>query len=282
MKTGLVLEGGAMRGMFTCGIIDTFINNDIKFDGVVGVSAGAIFGVNYPSKQAGRVISYNLEYIKDKRYMGLDSLIKTGDLINKDFAYYTVPLKYYPFDFDTYHNSGIPFYACVTNMETGQPEYYQINDFDFGMEVLRASASMPFVTRPVMLNGKPCLDGGVADSIPFKFMLGKGYDRLVVVLTRDIDYVKKPMPPLPIKLKYRKYPAFAERLINRHIEYNKSIAQLKELEKEGTVFIIRPSVPLGIGRTERNIEKMKATYNRGLTDGAAILEQMKAFMASEG
>ena len=157
MKTGLVLEGGAMRGMFTCGIIDIFINNDIKFDGVVGVSAGAIFGVNYPSKQAGRVISYNLEYIKDKRYMGLGSLIKTGDLINKDFAYYTVPLEYYPFDFETYHNSGIPFYACVTNMETGQPEYYQINDFDFGMEVLRASASMPFVTRPVMLNGKPFL-----------------------------------------------------------------------------------------------------------------------------
>ena len=278
MKTGLVLEGGAMRGMFTVGVLDVFIKEDIKVDGIVGVSAGAIFGVNYPSKQAGRVIAYNMEFLDDPRYMGMRSLITTGDLINKEFAYYTVPFDYYPFDNETYHNSGMPFYACVTNMLTGEAEYYRVEDIEKGMEILRASASMPFVTKPVMIDGVPYLDGGVADSIPYKYMFENGYDKLVVILTRDTDYVKSPMPPAPVKFFYRKYPEFAERLLHRHEEYNEAVKELAELEKEGKVFIIRPDAPLGIRRTERDKEKMQMVYNRGIAQGEKELAALKEFL----
>ena len=278
MKTGLVLEGGAMRGMFTVGVLDVFIKEDIKVDGIVGVSAGAIFGVNYPSKQAGRVIAYNMEFLDDPRYMGMRSLVTTGDLINKDFAYYTVPFDYYPFDNETYHNSGMPFYACVTNMLTGEAEYYQVEDIEKGMEILRASASMPFVTKPVMIDGIPYLDGGVADSIPYNYMFESGYDKLVVILTRDKGYEKSPMPPAPVKFYYRKYPKFAERLIHRHEEYNEAVKELANLEKEGKVFIIRPDAPLGIRRTERDKEKMQMVYNRGIAQCEKELDALKEFL----
>ncbi|MBR0112769.1 MAG: patatin family protein [Clostridia bacterium] len=280
-KYGLVLEGGAMRGMFTAGVIDVFIDNDIKFDGAIGVSAGAVIGINYPSKQKGRAIGYTLDFIKDKRYMGIGNLIKTGDLIGKDFAYYTVPVKYYPFDEETFHKTGIPFYAAVTNMETGDAEYFEIEDFDFGMEALRASASLPFVTKPVMLNGKPYLDGGVADSIPYRKMFELGYDKLVVVLTRDGSYRKSPMPAFPTRYVYRKYPAFADRIMDRHNEYNSTVRELEKLESEGRVFIIRPPAPLGIGRTERNLEKIKRTYEKGLAQGEARLGALKEFLSGK-
>lgn len=278
MKTGLVLEGGAMRGMFTVGVLDVFIKEDIKVDGIVGVSAGAIFGVNYPSKQAGRVIAYNMEFLDDPRYMGMRSLVTTGDLINKDFAYYTVPFDYYPFDNEAYQNSGMPFYACVTNMLTGEAEYYRVEDIEKGMEILRASASMPFVTKPVMIDGVPYLDGGVADSIPYKYMFENGYDKLVVILTRDLGYVKSPMPPAPVKFFYRKYPEFAERLLHRHEEYNEAVKELAELEKDGKVFIIRPDAPLGIRRTERDKGKMQMVYNRGIAQGEKELAALKEFL----
>ncbi len=280
MKIGLVLEGGAMRGMFTVGVLDVFIKENIKVDGIVGVSAGAIFGVNYPSKQIGRVVDYNMEFLDDKRYMGMHSLITTGDLINKEFAYYTVPFDYYPFDEEAYRNSGMPFYACVTNMLTGEAEYYLVEDIEKGMEILRASASMPFVTRPVLIDGVPYLDGGVADSIPYKYMFESGYDKLVVILTRDKDYRKSPMPPAPVKMVYRKYPQFANRLLNRHNDYNEAVKELAELEKEGKVFIIRPEESLGIRRTERDKEKMMMVYNRGVAQGEKQLADLIEFIGN--
>ena len=185
MKTGLVLEGGAMRGMYTAGVLDVMLDEDIHVDGVIGVSAGVLFGVNYLSKQRGRSIRYNKRFNGDKRYMGMHSLFTTGNIVNTEFAYYTVPYELDVFDDETFMNSGVPFYAVVTNMQTGKPEYMQIHSVFDQMEVLRASASMPLVSKPVYLDGVPYLDGGIADSIPYEKMMEMGYDRIIVVLTRD-------------------------------------------------------------------------------------------------
>ena len=212
MKTGLVLEGGAMRGIYTAGVLDVFMEHDISFDGVIGVSAGALFGVNLLSKQKGRVIRYNKRFNGDKNYMGLKPLLKTGNIIDTRYAYYEVPLKLDLFDNAAFMASNIPFYAVVTNIETGEAEYIQIKDVFAQMETLRASASMPFVSKPVALDGKWYLDGAVADSIPYEKFLEMGYDRLVVVLTKDADYVKSPVSPFMTKAFYdKKYADFADK-----------------------------------------------------------------------
>lgn len=273
MKTGLVLEGGAMRGMFTAGVLDVFMEHDIKVDGIIGVSAGALFGVNYLSKQPGRVLRYNKKYASDKRYMGMYSLIKTGDIVNKDFAYYTVAKSLDIFDNETFMASKIPYYVVTTNMETGRAEYMQIKNVFADMEILRASASMPFVSRPVILNGKKYLDGGVADSIPYQKFLEMGYERLIVVLTRDLNYVKKPMSKKLISLYYHDYPKFKEQLINRHENYNQSIETLKQLEKSGKVILIRPSQPIEIGRMEKNPEMLQKVYDFGKKDAKEFVEK---------
>lgn len=273
MKTGLVLEGGAMRGMFTAGVLDVFMEHDIKVDGIIGVSAGALFGVNYLSKQPGRVLRYNKKYASDKRYMGMYSLIKTGDIVNKEFAYYTVAKSLDIFDNETFMASKIPYYVVTTNMETGRAEYMQIKNVFEDMEILRASASMPFVSRPVILNGKKYLDGGVADSIPYQKFLEMGYERLIVVLTRDLNYVKKPMSKKLISLYYHDYPKFKEQLINRHENYNQSIETLKQLEKSGKVILIRPSQPIEIGRMEKNPEMLQKVYDFGKKDAKEFVEK---------
>lgn len=272
-KTGLVLEGGAMRGMFTAGVLDVFMENKVQIDGIIGVSAGALFGVNFLSNQPGRVIRYNKKYAGDKRNMGIHSLLTTGDIVNKDFAYYTVPQQLDIFDDQTFTDSKIPFYAVVTNMETGQPEYMQVKSVFQDMEILRASGSMPFVTKPVVINGQKYLDGGVSDSIPYKKFFEMGYEHLIVVLTRDIDYVKKPMSKRLISMFYRSYPRFMEQLIRRHDIYNQSIAELKKLEKEGRVTIIRPSEPIQISRMEKDPNKLQEVYELGRKDGMTFLDE---------
>ena len=193
--------------------------------------------------------------------------------MNKEFAYYTVPQKIDIFDDETYKNSGVPFYAVVTNMETGEPEYMQVKSVFEDMEILRASGSMPFVTKPVLLNGKPYLDGGVSDSVPYKKFMEMGYEKLVVILTRDLTYEKKPMPASAISLKYRKYPKFKEQLIHRHENYNSSIRELRKLEKEGKVSIVRPSVPIEISRMEKNPENLQRVYDLGIKDGKTFIER---------
>ena len=184
MKVGLVLEGGAMRGMYTAGVLDTFLDNDINVDGIIGTSAGVLFGVNYPSKQKGRVIRYNKKYCKDKRYMGLHSLITTRNVINKEFSFYEVPFKLDVFDDKTYSESNVDFYATITNVETGKPEYVKIGSILEEMELLRATSAMPFVSKIVELGGNKYLDGGVSDSIPVDKCKELGYEKIIVILTR--------------------------------------------------------------------------------------------------
>ena len=278
MKLGLVLEGGAMRGMYTAGVLDVLLDGQIEVQGVIGVSAGAVFGVNFLSRQRGRVIRYNKRCNGDKEYMGVRQLLKTGNLVSTDFAYGTVPRELDPFDDETFQACGVPFYAGVTSLDSGKIEYMQVKSVLEQMDVLRASASMPFLSRPVELHGKRYLDGGVADSIPFQKMLELGHDRLIVVLTRDRSYVKAPMPAAAVKLWYGRYRGFSQALLHRHEEYARSVRQLEVLEQLGAAFVFRPSEPITIGRMEKDPEKLQAVYELGIADGRRGRAALKEFL----
>ncbi len=270
METGLVLEGGAMRGMYTAGVLDVFLENKIKVDCIVGVSAGALFGVNFLSGQKGRVIRYNKQFNGDKNYIGLRPLLREGNIVSTKYAYEEVPRRLDPFDDAAYKKSGIPFYAVVTNMENGMPEYIKIDSVFEQMDVLRASGSMPFVSRPVEISGQKYLDGGISDSIPFRFAESLGCDRLIVILTRDMAYRKKPMSPALIRLWFGKSP-IAEKLLLRHEVYNRSVEKLKEWEANGKAVVIRPSSPVEIGRIETDPDKLQSVYDLGVKDGMSYV-----------
>ena len=281
MKTGLVLEGGAMRGMFTAGVLDTFLDAGVKADEVVGVSAGALFGVNYLSGQKGRAVRYNKRYNGDKNYMGLRPLLKEGNLFSTSYAYDLVPRRLDPFDDAAFQNSGVPFFAVVTNVDTGQAEYMQVKSVFDQMDLLRASGSMPFVSRPVEWEGRRYLDGGIADSIPFEWMAARGCDRLIVVLTREAGYRKTPMNGAMLRLLGRKYPAIARRLAARHTDYNRALEELERWQAEGRAFVIRPSVKTPISRIETDPDKLQQVYDLGLADGQAALPALQAYLAGQ-
>lgn len=278
MKVGLVLEGGAMRGMFTAGVLDVFMEKGIVADGIVGVSAGALFGVNYLSGQKGRVIRYNKRFNGDRDYLGIRPLLREGNIVSTKYAYEEVPHRLDPFDDKKYKEAKVPFYAVVTNVETGEPEYIQIKSVFEQMDALRASGSMPFVSKTVTIDGKTYLDGGISDSIPFQWLHKQGYDKLIVILTRDKDYRKKPMSPLPIKLFLKKYPKIADRLLHRHEVYNDAAETLSKWEQTGKAFVIRPSKPIEIKRTETDPDKLQEVYELGLQDGTQCLEKLKEYL----
>jgi len=278
MKIGLVLEGGAMRGMYTAGVLDVFLEEEIKVDGIIGVSAGVLFGVNYLSKQKGRVIRYNKKYSKDKRYMGIHSLIKTGNIINKDFAYYEVPTKLDVFDQKTYSKSNIPFYATVTNVETGEAEYIKVDDVFKQMELLRATSAMPMVSKIVELDGQKYLDGAIADSIPIDKMMELGYDKLIVVLTKPQGYKKKKRGNSLINLFYRKYPKFAKAMQNRYKNYNQTIDKISDMENKSEIFVIRPSKEVKMSRIEKNPNKLQEMYDLGIKDCWDVIDEVKKYI----
>lgn len=280
MKKGLVLEGGGHRGIFTAGILDVFLENDISFDGVIGVSAGAVHGASFLSKQNGRSLRYALKYCNDKRYMGIGSLLKTGDYFNVDFCYYQLPQVLDPFDNETFENKTSEYYTVSTDVYTGKAVYHQCdtlrNDF---IKWIVASASMPLVARIVDVNGKKLLDGGVADSIPEAAFRKMGYTKNVVILTQPKGYEKNKNSMLPlIKRVYRKYPKFVEAVENRHVIYNQQLKDLEKLEKSGDVYILRPKNDLAASRTERNPEKMQDTYDCGRKLALEEVEKIKAFL----
>lgn len=266
MKIGLILEGGGMRGLYTAAIMDYFLGTNIQFDGIVSVSAGALFGINFLSQDKYRALRYNLKYIKDKRYMSYHSLFTTGNIINRDFAFTQLPKFLDPFDNETFKQSATDFYVTVTNMKTGGPEYFKIEDGFEQIELLRATSALPFVSKPVIYDQIPYLDGGVSDSIPYKKAFELGYDKLIVILTRPIQYRKKKPNYLPINLLYSKYPNFSKTLKNRYLNYNQAVEELIELERENKIFIIRPSQSLTINRLENNPQKLIDIYKLGLSD----------------
>lgn len=277
MKTGLLLEGGAMRGLYTAGILDEFMEKDIKIDGIIGVSAGALFGMNYKSKQIGRVLRYNKKYAKNKDYMGFYSLISTGDIMNREFCFNKIVNELDPVDFETFKRTEVEFYAVVTNMETGKPEYIKIDDLKdkVQLEYLRASGSMPYVSKPVIIKGKKYLDGGISDSIPIEKIMNMGFDRVVVILTRPIEYRKKKGNEKIPQIYYRKYPKLVETINNRYKMYNEEVEKVIQLEKEKKIFVIRPSRTVGIKRIERDIDKIQEMYDLGKSD---IQEKMDGLL----
>lgn len=278
MKIGLVLEGGAMRGLFTAGVLDIFLDNNVEVTDVVGVSAGTLFGVNYVSKQRGRALRYNLKYINDKRYMNVRSWLKTGNLINKDFTYYKLPFQLDVFDNKTFKESPINFFATVTNIETGEAEFVKIKDAYKQMETLRATSALPFISEIIEVGDKKYLDGGISNSIPVDFFEKQDFDKVIVILTRPITYRKEKTTGIQYKMFYKKYPKLVEKLENRYKEYNDTVDKIVELEKEGKLFVIRPSENITIKRLEKDIEKLQKVYDLGLKDGNNIIEDLKQYL----
>ena len=278
MKTGLVLEGGGVRGIYTAGVLDVFMEHGVTFDGVIGVSAGAIHGCSYLSGQKGRSIRYYKKYCNDPRFMSFKSWIKTGDIVGADFCYRELPDVLDPYDHEQFKKSTSEFYVTCSNVETGKAEYIQITDMKNQIDAMRASASLPYFSRIVKINGKKYLDGGCTDSIPVEAFRKLGYNKNVVILTRNAEYRKEPELSILPKLYYGKYKAFSQALLNRHLDYNKTVEHIFELEKEGHIFVIRPEHPLNIGRMENDPEKVQRVYDIGYADGQKYLQKMLDWM----
>lgn len=281
MKTGLVLEGGAMRGLFTAGVIDVLMENNIKFNGAIGVSAGAAFGCNYKSGQIGRVIRYSKRFANNKKYASLWSLLTTGDYFGAEYAYHFIPNKLDIVDFETFRNNPMEFWAVATNVGSGKAVYRQLNTLDYEeLEFVRASASMPLVSNIVKLNGQRLLDGGVADSIPLAFFQKQGYQRNVVVLTQPKGYRKQPNKLMPLMhLQLHRHPKMLKALAERHIMYNKEVDLVLQEERKGNVFVLQPQIKLTIGHTSHNPKKMQETYEHGRKVTTEELEKLKQFLA---
>lgn len=279
MKTALILEGGGMRGLYTAGVLDILMKNDIYTDVAVGVSAGALFGINYKSKQIGRVLRYNIKYAGNPSYTGWKSLLKTGNLMNKEFWFEDIPFKLDPMDCETYRNNKTEFYAVITNLQNGKAEYKSIFDLENEecMEYLRASGSLPFCSKPVVVNGVPYLDGGIADSIPLKEYFEKGYEKAIVILTRPENYRKKGGIH-GASLFYNKYPEFVKTLSSRNDVYNEQCDYVEKLEKEGKILVIRPSEFVDISRTETDRKIMQQMYDLGIKDAENKLEEINEYL----
>lgn len=276
-EVALVLEGGAMRGLYTAGVLDVFMENDIKVNTIFGVSAGALFGINYKSSQIGRALRYNLKYAHDKRYMGMYSLLTTGDVMNREFCFNKLVYELDPLDFETYNSSDVKFYAVVTNVETGKAEYIEISDAKRDMEYLRASGSMPFVSNLVEINGNKYLDGAVADPIPYKKALDMGYEKIIVIQTRPADYIKS-KSRLPYGLVYKKYPEFVKTAKSAYINYNETLDLIRKYEKEGKIIVLRPSEKIKMRRVEKNLSKLQAIYDVGVKDCNNNLSKIKEYI----
>ena len=280
MKTGLVLEGGGLRGMFTSGVIDALLEEDIRFDGMIGVSAGALFGCNLKSRQKGRALRYNIQLKKDPRYMGLRSLFKTGDIVGAEFSYHVVPFEIDIFDGETFRNNPMDFWLVATDIVTGKPVYHQVKEFTHDeLEWMRASASMPAVSRPVEINGQLLLDGGMVDAIPLKEFQNKGYERNIVVLTQPAGYYKKKTKlAWLIRRLTKKYPLVGEIMANRHEMYNSELEYIASQAKAGNTLLIFPEESLKIGRTELNEKKMRRVHKQGYDVTRAMMPKIKEFL----
>ena len=279
MKVGLVLEGGGMRALFTAGVLDALLDiKELDIDGIVGVSAGALFGVNYVSGQKERAIRYNKKYARDKRYMGFYSWITTGNAVNEEFAFYEIPFKLDVFDQEKFKQSKIDFYVVMTNVESGKPEYVLIKDVFKQMEYLRATSALPFASKIIERNGKKYLDGGISDSIPIDYCEGLGYDKIILVLTRPKNTHKEDKLNFLYKLVYRKYPNLVERLINMGKDYEVVLKKIEDLENKNKIFVIRPPKVLKIGRLEKNEDKIQNVYDIGLNTGIKEKENLLKYL----
>lgn len=280
MKTGLIMEGGAMRGMFTAGVLDVLMENGLVTDGAIGVSAGAVFGCNYKSHQIGRVIRYNTEYCNDKRYASFKNLVKTGNLYSEQFCYHEVPERLDPFDEAAFAASPMDFFVVCTDVKTGEPIYHKCRTGDAeDVRWMEASASMPLAAKIVKIGHYGLLDGGVADSIPVQFFESIGYRRNVVVLTQPKGYVKQKNRALPlVRRKYRAYPRLTKAMEHRHEMYNAELRAVEQGEAEGRLFVIRPDAPIPVQRVERNPDHLRHAYSLGRSAAEKAFPAMEDFL----
>ncbi|MBQ9086254.1 MAG: patatin family protein [Clostridia bacterium] len=283
MKHGLILEGGAMRGLFTAGVIDVLMEHNISFDGMIGVSAGAVFGCNYKSCQPGRVLRYNLANCKNPKYCSIRSLIRTGNMFGVDFCYRELPDKLDLFDNQRFADNPMEFYAVATDINTGKAVYHRCDAITpQTMEWFRASASMPLAATIVSVDGMDLLDGGIADSIPIRYFESIGYERNLIVLTQPRSYQKHPASMQGLmKLRYKSYPKLLEAMASRHLDYNASKDWIAKQEKAGSVLVIAPDTSLPIGRIEHDPTKIQETYNLGRRAAEKQLENIKGFLRTE-
>ena len=277
--TSLILEGGAMRGMFTCGILDVFLEHNISFAAAAGISAGAVFGCNFKSRQIGRAIRYNKKYCSDPRYCSFRSLLTTGDLYGADFCYRELPDILDPFDRTAFRENPIRFYAGATDVATGKCEYHLCEDGgEEDMRWFRASASMPLVSRPVSIGGKQYLDGGIADAVPYQYMENLGYHHNVIILTQPRGYRKQQTPMVLMELFLRKYPKLLEAMEHRPEMYNRQMDELDKREDEKQALVIRPPEPLNIGHTEKNPDELERVYQIGRRVAESRLEEVRQWL----
>ena len=281
MKTALIMEGGAMRGMFTSGVTDVLMENGITFDGAAGISAGAVFGCNFKSGQIGRPIRYNKKYCRDPRYCSFRSWIRTGDLYGADFCYRALPDELEPFDRETFFRNPMAFYVGATEVETGKCVFHRCTDSgETDMLWLRASASMPMVSRPVRIGDRSYLDGGIADAVPYAYMEQLGYDRNVIVLTQPKGYRKPPAGGPGMRFFLRRMPKIMEAMVHRHEMYNRQMEEIDRKEAEKTALVIRPPEALRIGHTEKNPEELERVYRLGRREAEKRLPEIREWLGS--
>lgn len=281
MRTGLVLEGGGMRGLYTAGVLDVMMERGIEVDHAVGVSAGAAFGVNIKSRQVGRAIRYNKRFCSDPRYASVGNLLRTGDLYSVDFAYREVPLRLDPFDVAALRANPMRFTVVCTDVETGEAVYRDIErGDDEDLDWIRASASVPMLARPVALDGRRLLDGGIADSIPVSWMMAHGYERNMAILTQPAGFRKEPNGLMPLlRVALRRYPRLVELLANRHERYNAQLDEVARLEAEGRLLVIRPSESVQAPISVKDPEVLERIYRVGRRDGEANAERLLSYLA---
>lgn len=278
-KIGLILEGGGMRGIYTAGVLDFFIEKNIEVDITIGVSAGSCHASSYLSKQYKRAYNATVDYINDKRYLSFSNLIKTGSIFGMDFMFNKIPNELNIYDYDTFAKSKSKFVVVATNCETGSPEYFELKDLKKEIIYMQASCSIPMFANIVEIDDFKLVDGGVSDSIPIEYSLNQGYKKNIVVLTRDITYKKNKQKFLPIvNKKYKKYPNLVKAIENRHLNYNKSLNLVNKLEKDGDVLVIRPKKPVNVSQIEKNAKKLTALYEEGYDDAEELYDKILDFI----
>lgn len=281
IKAALVLEGGALRGMYTSGVLDTFLKNNMEFECVAGVSAGALNAMSYISKQPGRSAKSNLEYCDDPRYIGRKAFIKNKGIIGYDYLFGDISENKVPFDYKSFENTNQRFIIVTTNCEKAETEYLEKSNCNDLFKAAQASSSMPLASAIVEINNNHYLDGAVTTSIPVKWALEQGYEKVVVVLTRDKTY-RKPMLSNKMKklykLAYHKYPKLIEKLNTMPERYNKLQDEIIDLEKEGKIFIIRPEKEVTVSRLEKDKEKLENLYKEGIAETEKNLDALKEYL----
>lgn len=279
-QAGLILEGGGMKGVYTAGVLDFFLDKGIEFSSVYGVSAGACHMCSFLSRQRGRAIDISVDYLDTRRYCSAESLLTTGDLFNVDMCYHLIPEYLYPYDYEAFRQYRGKAYSVATDIVTGRPVYFRIRDMKGDIDKIRASASLPLVSRNVKIGNGYYLDGGISDSIPLGQSVVDGNQKNVVVMTKETGYVRKPSGQLGlVRARYFRYPKVYELMAQRHIYYNAQLEYIKRQQEEGRAFVIRPKRASNVGRVEKNPQKLRALYQQGYEDTAECYEELLRYLA---